>query len=44
MVAVCKNKLKIKEIYCNMLGYYYLSKEVGLLFKKEVKHFLQASF
>ncbi len=39
MVAVCKNKLKIKEIYCNMLGYYYLSKEVGLLFKKRSKAF-----
>lgn len=36
---ICNNKLKIEVIYCNILRYYYLSKEVESLFKKEVKHF-----
>lgn len=36
---ICNNKLKIEVIYCNILRYYYLSKEVESLFKKRSKAF-----
>lgn len=39
MVIICNNKLKIEVIYCNILRYYYLSKEVESLFKKRSKAF-----
>lgn len=39
MVIICNNKLKIEVIYCNILRYYYLSKEVESLFKKRSKSF-----
>lgn len=39
MVIICNNKLKIQVIYCNILRYYYLSKEVESLFKKRSKAF-----